>query len=125
MNIFHLIDRRNLSTTNNDTFLIPCLILFSSFYLSHQSSYNPLGLVMDRVYIYIYILQSSKSGIGNNSIRTNKIFKFRILNILGKELIVNKIHKANNIFSKKKTKKNSIRSHLDNKFISILLRALI
>ena len=30
------------------------------------------------IYIYICILQSSKSGIGNNSVRTNKIFKFKI-----------------------------------------------
>ena len=28
--------------------------------------------------MYVYILQSSKSGIGNNLIRTNKIKQFRI-----------------------------------------------
>ena len=31
------------------------------------------------IYIYIYIkgiLQPSKSGVGNNSVRTNKLFKF-------------------------------------------------
>ena len=30
------------------------------------------------IYIYISILQSSKSEVGNNSVRTNKLFKFQI-----------------------------------------------
>ena len=46
-------------------------------------------------------IHSSKSCIGNNSNQANKeIFKSRILNldIPGKELNVNKIHRANNFF---------------------------
>ena len=43
-------------------------------------------------------------------IRTNKIFKNRILNlnIPGEELNVNKIHRANKYFSKKKKKKKKM-----------------
>ena len=41
------------------------------------------------------------------------------MNNTGKELNVNKIHRANN------KKNNNNRSYLDNKFISILLKALI
>ena len=38
------------------------------------------------IYIYIYIegiLQSSKSGVGNSFVRTNKLIKFRILKYSG------------------------------------------
>ena len=44
-------------------------------------------------------------------IRTNKIFKNRILNLNdpSKELNVNKIHRVNNFFSQKKKKKNPTR----------------
>ena len=55
-------------------------------------------------------IQSSKSRIGIIPTRTNKeIFKNRILdlNIPGKELNVNKIHRANNFFPQK----NDNRSH--------------
>ena len=50
-----------------------------------NSNYSKTYLHIN-VLLYIGILQSSKFGVGNNSVRTNKLFKF----IPGKELNVNK-----------------------------------
>ena len=66
-------------------------------------------------------LQSSKSGVGNNSVRKIIYSNFEYLNIPGKELNVNKFSEQIMLFQEK----NNIRSHKDYKFISILLRALI
>ena len=71
-------------------------------------------LMHPNIYIYIYIydiIQSSKFRIGNNSNQDKlKIFKNRILilNIPGKELNVNKIHRVNKIFFQKKNKKTTV-----------------
>ena len=62
------------------------------------------GLVYIYIYIYMYIwgiLRSSKSGVGNNSLWTKKLFKFQILYIPDKELNVNKF-RVNDIISRKK-----------------------
>ena len=43
------------------------------------------------VCVCVCILQSSQSGIGNNSVRTIELFKIRISNLPGKELNVTDI----------------------------------
>ena len=61
------------------------------------------------VYIFIYILFNPVNPeLGTITRKTIKIFKNRILNldIPGKELNVNKIHRANKIFLKTTTTKN-------------------
>ena len=63
------------------------------------------------IYIYIYILQSSISGVGNNSIRTNKLFKFRIFKYSWQNAQCKIKFTEQIILLQEKKKKNSIRSH--------------